>query len=204
MDTLLCSPPMKSFGAELFERRRWIHPVLLVTAILLGKPQPVGMIVGGALLALHLLGRLWACRYIRGAARVHARKSQERKVLVTGGPFGLVRNPLYIANTIGIAGACLLFGPAWFAGVAAVASIIWYTLVVRWEETILTGLYGDDYREYCALVPRFVPRLRAPAQLPRPDTREVYPWLKVMRRERGALGLGALTIALAIVNQVLF
>lgn len=195
---------MERFGAALFERRRWIHPALLVTAILLGDPQRVGMIVGGILLALHLAARLWACRYIRGAARVHARKSQERKVLVTGGPFSLVRNPLYVANTAGIAGACLLFGPAWFAVVAGVASATWYALVVRWEETILARLYGDDYRAYCALVPRFVPRLRAPAQLPRPDTRDLYPWLKVLRRERGAVGLGLLTVLLAIVNEMMF
>src|SRR5262245_19875179 len=132
--------PMEKFGAALLERRRWIHPALLVTAILLGDPQRIGMIAGGTLLGLHLAARLWACRYIRGAARVHARKSQERKVLVTGGPFSLVRNPLYVANTIGIAGACLLFGPAWFAAIAAVASSVWYALVVRWGWTILTRL----------------------------------------------------------------
>jgi protein-S-isoprenylcysteine O-methyltransferase Ste14 len=194
---------MERLGAALFERRRWIHPTLLVTAILLGHPQLSGMVAGGVLLALHLAVRLWACRYIRGAARVHASKAQERKVLVTGGPFGLVRNPLYVANTIGIMGACLLFGPLWFGGVAAVASMVWYALVVRWEETILARLYGDDYRLYCELVPRFVPRLHADANLPKTDTRELYPWSKVLLRERGAVGLGLLTGALAIANAIL-
>jgi len=196
-----------SLGARMFEARGWIHPVLLVTAIILGltvgAAQRDAMIVGGALLGVHLFGRLWSARHIRGAARVHARKAQEKKVLVTGGPFGLVRNPLYVANTAGIVGACLLFGPAWFGAVAAVASMVWYHYVVRWEESILIKLYADDYPEYCRLVPRFIPRFSRPAGLPRPDTREDYPWLKVLRRERGTIGLELLIVGLAVLRATL-
>jgi len=192
---------MERFGAALFDRRRTIHLVLFVTALLLGGAERNGMIVGGVLLTLHLGVRLWVCRYIRGAARVHARKAQERKVLVTGGPFGLVRNPLYVANTMGIVGTCLLFGPPWFAAVAAVSSMLWYSLIVHWEESVLTRLYGDDYRRYCALVPRFLPRWRVRAGLPPVDRSELYPWPKVLRRERGAIALGVVACSLALLNQ---
>lgn len=187
-------------GARLFESRRWIHPLLLAVAMALGGARHDLMFAGGALLALYLALRLWCCRHIRGAARVHARKAQVTRVLVTGGPFGLVRNPLYLANTVGIAGACLLFGPAWFAGVAAAASLAWYALVVRWEESVLLRLYPDHYPTYCALVPRFVPRLHHAVGLPGPDTRDDYPWHKVLRRERGAIGLTALLVLLAMLG----
>jgi protein-S-isoprenylcysteine O-methyltransferase Ste14 len=194
---------VERLGAGLFDRRRSIHLVLFVTAVVLGDAQREAMVVGGVLLTLHLAARLWVCRHLRGAARVHARKAQERKVLVTGGPFALVRNPLYVANTIGITGACLLFGPAWFAAVAAGASILWYAVVVRWEELVLTRLYADDYRRYCTLVPRFLPRLRARVGLPRADARDLYPWLKVLRRERGSIVLQFVSCSMAILNEAM-
>ena len=187
-------------GARLFELRRWIHPVLLAIAAALGGAGPGGMLAGGSLLGLYLLARLWCCRHIRGAARVHARKAQERKVLVTSGPFGRVRNPLYVANIAGITGACLLFGPAWFAGVAALSCLAWYAAIVRWEESVLLGLYPDQYPAYCAAVPRFVPSLARPAALPRTEAREEYPWSKVLRRERGAIGLTVLILLLALLD----
>ena len=194
---------MERFGAALFDRRSLIHPVLIVTALLLGGAQRPAILVGGVLLTLHLATRLWACRHFGGAARVHARKAQTRKVLITGGPFGLVRNPLYIANTMGVTGACLLLGPAWFGGVAALASIGWYALVVVWEESVLTRLYADDYRTYCKLVPRFVPRLAQAQGIPRPAGVDLYPWLRVLRRERGVIVQQVAAVMLATLNQTL-
>jgi protein-S-isoprenylcysteine O-methyltransferase Ste14 len=193
-------------GSRLFELRRWIHPVLFTAAVgvglFAGGPSRGAALPGAALLLGHLALRLWCARHIRGAARVHARKAQERKVLVTGGPFGLVRNPLYLANTAGIAGACLLVAPPWFGAVAAVASLAWYRGVVRWEESVLARLY-PEYPEYCRLVPRFAPSLLRPAGLPRTEERGDYPWTRVVRRERGAVALVLLVVVLALLRAAL-
>jgi len=191
-----------SAGARLFDLRRWIHPALLCTAIVLGGADPPGMVVGGLLLLLYLGARLWAARHIRGAARVHARKAQERRVLITGGPFGHVRNPLYLANSAGIAGACMLFGPVAFGLAAGAVSLVWYHFVVRWEESVLTRLYQDVYAQYQRLVPRFIPRLSRPDGL-QADPRESYPWARVVHRERGAIGLGILLVAAAVLLETL-
>jgi len=187
------TPP--SLGSRLFEHRRWVHPVCLGAAVLLGGSTPTGRLVGVAFLGLLLAVRLWACRYMGGAARVHARKAQQKRVLLTSGPFAWVRNPLYVANSFGLAGGCLLFGPPWLAAVAFVVSLLWYRGVVAWEEGVLAGLYGDDYRAYLARVPRLLPRPpRRGAADRAPPEGGFYPWAKVFRRERGAILMALLLV----------
>jgi hypothetical protein len=107
-----------------------------------------------------------------------------------------VRNPLYLANSCGLAGACLLFGPAWWAAAAFVMSLLWYRGVVAWEESVLAGLYGDEYRTYVARVPRMLPQPpRRDGGQERPAGR--YPWHKVFRRERGILVAATLLVAVS-------
>lgn len=188
-------PTAPSLGSRLFENRRWVHPVCVIVAVVLGGSTPAGRAAGVALLLVLLAVRLWACRYMGGAARVHARKAQQKRVLLTSGPFAWVRNPLYVANSLGLAGACLLFGPAWLGAAAFVVSLLWYRGVVAWEEGVLAGLYGDDYRDYLERVPRLLPRPPRGAASPPPDG--LYPWPKVFRRERGALIAAAVLVAAA-------
>jgi protein-S-isoprenylcysteine O-methyltransferase Ste14 len=185
------------FGSRLFENRRWVHPAFVLAALLLGGARPGLRPLGVALLALLLAVRLWTTRYMGGAARVHARKAQQQRTLQTDGPFAWVRNPLYLANSFGLAGACLLLGPPWLAALALVTSLLWYRAVIGWEERILSGLYGAEYRDYLARVPRLLPR--PPGATAAPPGRELYPWSKVFRRERGAVIAVAALIALSIV-----
>jgi protein-S-isoprenylcysteine O-methyltransferase Ste14 len=191
----------RPLGKFLFEHRRWIHPSFMAVAVLVGGATRTGMLVGGALLLVYLAIRFWGCRHMGGAAHVHTRKAQERRVLITDGPFAWVRNPLYLGNTIGLAGACLLLGPAWLAGAAALASLLWYAVIVRWEEQVLTRLYPESYPAYVAAVPRFVPRIPPRAARAPPDGREPYPWLKVLRRERGAIATALVILILAALRQ---
>lgn len=194
------TPPLPghTLGSRLFENRRWVHPAGVITAIALGGATHDGRVAGIALLGVHVAVRLWTCRYMGGAARVHAQHAQRKRVLHTGGPFAWVRNPLYLANSCGLAGACLLFGPAWWAAAAFVLSLLWYRGVVAWEEGVLEGLYGEAYRAYKARVPRLLPR--PPRREGEPATPpERYPWLKVFRRERGAIVAATLLVAASFV-----
>ncbi|HZL99783.1 MAG TPA: isoprenylcysteine carboxylmethyltransferase family protein [Planctomycetota bacterium] len=188
-------------GRTLFEHRRWVHPAFVLAALALGGSRPSGLVVGGALLLVLLAIRVWAVRYMGGAARVHARKAQESRVLLTVGPFAWVRNPLYLGNALGLAGACLLFGPPWFAALALVASLLWYRAIIGWEEQVLEGLYGQEYRDYLARVPRLLPR--PPARVGAAPGLELYSWGKVIRRERGAVISVAVLLALSLLLEIL-
>lgn len=185
----------------LFSHRGKLHPAFTLAAVLAAKPTPDGIVVGAVLMLVHLSIRLWAVRHIGGAARVHARKARERKRLVTSGPFALVRNPLYIANIAGLAGTCMVLGPAWLAGLAGVTALIWYALVVRWEEGVLDELYGDQYRAYREQTPALVPSL---SRIVRGDLGEAsLPLSTVLRRERGLGVIIAVVTAMAVAKQLL-
>lgn len=105
-------------------------------------------------LALFLGGiamRIWAQMHLHYRLRV-------RKKLTTTGPYSVVRNPIYIANTSILLGLTVLSELIWFVPVMLLWSMTVYGLVVRREEAHLLEKYGTLYEEYRRAVPRWVPR----------------------------------------------
>lgn len=82
---------------------------------------------------------------------------EERTTLVTGGPFGLVRNPVFTAMAVTGIGLALI-APNVIAVAGAVLLLIALQLQVRVvEEPYLLTAHGDVYRSYAARTGRFVP-----------------------------------------------
>lgn len=80
--------------------------------------------------------------------------------LVVNGLYDYVRNPMYVAVLALIEGQALFFGSV---GVAEYGIGVWvaFQLFVRiYEEPTLRKSYGPEYEEFCANVPRWIPRLR--------------------------------------------
>ena len=77
--------------------------------------------------------------------------------LVRTGPFALVRNPLYIGNILVWVGFALTARLVWMAPVILVLLALEYHAIVKWEEDLLLARRGEEYREYCAEVPRWFP-----------------------------------------------
>ena len=83
--------------------------------------------------------------------------------LVTHGLYRLVRNPIYTAMDLVLAGA-LLVAPSLATGLAALGVALALALQVRLEEQHLASLHGPTWRLYASRVGRFLPgigRLRA-------------------------------------------
>ncbi len=84
---------------------------------------------------------------------------EERTELVTGGPFKLVRNPIYSAMIPTVLGLALMV-PNVLAIAALLTLVTALELQVRLvEEPYLLQVHGDVYAEYAARVGRFVPGL---------------------------------------------
>lgn len=84
---------------------------------------------------------------------------QERTELVTSGPFGLVRNPIYSAMIPTVFGLAMMV-PNVLAIAAFLTLVIALELQVRLvEEPYLLQVHGDAYADYAARVGRFVPGL---------------------------------------------
>jgi protein-S-isoprenylcysteine O-methyltransferase Ste14 len=75
--------------------------------------------------------------------------------LVAGGPFRFSRNPIYTGGTVGLLGLALLLDTA--AGVAVVVAlaVVAHNLTLA-EERYLEAKFGDQWREYCSRVRRWV------------------------------------------------
>jgi protein-S-isoprenylcysteine O-methyltransferase Ste14 len=102
--------------------------------------------------------RFWCQRYIGGSSRT--RGSSPGAALVSGGPYSMVRNPLYVANLLLTLGTALLSGRPLFVAAAAAVFLTQYIPIVRWEESRLLEQFGDEYAAYRATVPRWIPRSR--------------------------------------------
>lgn len=84
---------------------------------------------------------------------------EERTQLVTGGPFKLVRNPIYSAMFPAVLGLVLMV-PSILAIAGLLALAIGLELQVRLvEEPHLLRAHGDEYADYAARVGRFAPGL---------------------------------------------
>jgi protein-S-isoprenylcysteine O-methyltransferase Ste14 len=78
--------------------------------------------------------------------------------LVIVGPYRYVRNPLYDTDMTLILGTALLT-QNWGLIILLAAYIGQLVLQLRLEERELRARFGEPYRRYCQLVPRFMPRL---------------------------------------------
>jgi len=83
------------------------------------------------------------------------------RFLVARGPYRLVRNPMYVAMGLVVAGEAV----AWRSPLVAVYLVLLMTafhlFVWRYEEPTLRRSFGAAYEAYCKDVPRWIPRWRA-------------------------------------------
>ena len=82
------------------------------------------------------------------------------KELVVTGLYKFVRNPLYIAGTLVLAGETLLFQSI---GIFIYTLIMFgvFNIHVLIEETHLENTFGKKYRQYRRSVPRWIPRFKS-------------------------------------------
>jgi protein-S-isoprenylcysteine O-methyltransferase Ste14 len=105
---------------------------------------------GIVMIFLGIVGRLWSTLYIGG------RKSAE---VVTGGPYSVTRNPLYVFSTLAAAGVGAQMGSLTaMIGFGLLCALAFHVVILR-EERFLSEVMGAQYKDYLARVPRFFPDL---------------------------------------------
>jgi len=153
----------------------WLAGVGFTLAIVLGASAPILDLLDvadpiGALdgPAAHVAGAILAVAGI--AATLYAQMAmgeswrigvdpEERTQLVTSGPFGLVRNPIFSAMLPTALGLTLLV-PSWVAIAGLAGLVVALEVQVRVvEEPYLLRAHGEAYAAYARRVGRFVPGL---------------------------------------------
>lgn len=83
----------------------------------------------------------------------------ETEKLIVSGFYRFVRNPLYIAGVAGLLGEALLFQSIGIMIYSLFMFCVFHIQVLM-EETFLEEKFGDNYKQYCKNVPRWIPQLK--------------------------------------------
>jgi protein-S-isoprenylcysteine O-methyltransferase Ste14 len=112
----------------------------------LARPRPATLLWGLPLAAAGLALRAWAAG--------HLRKNLQ---LTTSGPYGWLRNPLYLGTLLAAAGCVAAAARPELALLAAAIFFFVYTPVIEQEEQHLRNLF-PAYDDYARRVPLLIPR----------------------------------------------
>lgn len=140
-------------------------PLLLVgftlMAIVLNLYAPAPLAFAGArtvgvvLIVLALGVDLWAMRTLH-ESHTTIMPNRGSSHLVTHGPFGYSRNPIYTANMILMIGMGCFALNAWLLLLAPVNGILTHFLAIRREENHLIARFGYQFEAYCRKVRRWI------------------------------------------------
>jgi protein-S-isoprenylcysteine O-methyltransferase Ste14 len=82
------------------------------------------------------------------------------EMVVRGGAFRVVRNPMYVANVAIVVGEGVMLESWRVLAWAAVAAALFHAFVVVYEEPTLHRVFGGAYDAYRVEVGRWIPRRR--------------------------------------------
>ena len=122
--------------------------------------EPVTGVIGALLIVVGLAFVAWTVWLFARVGRGTLAPWDPTSRLVVAGPYRYVRNPMITGVGTILAGQALFFrswGIAIELAVFALVNAFYFPLV---EEPGLRRRFGAEYEEYCARVPRWLPRVR--------------------------------------------
>lgn len=122
--------------------------LLLIPFVILARPTPLLLAIGGGIAFLGTAIRAWAAGCIK--------KDRE---LTTTGPYAHTRNPLYLGSFLIGIGVTMAGGWWIFTALFVLFFFLVYRRTMKNEEALLEREFGEPYRRYRAAVPRLLPRL---------------------------------------------
>ncbi len=114
--------------------------------IALAEPSVATMGFGWLMVLIGSLWRLWAAGYL-----------MKNAVLITAGPYALMRHPLYFGMALVLLGWATLAGWSWMTSGLVLYSALIYGCAIFTEERRLLFLF-PEYEAYRRRVPAILPR----------------------------------------------
>ena len=160
---------MSKQGLWLFRWRSYLPIALLMLlfpASLLGLHWPFGSYSFHVRWEFACLGLSFFGLAIRGAtigcvpAGTSGRgtRKQSAKILNTTGWYSVVRHPLYFGNYLIGLGVTLVWFEWWAPVIYSLFFWLYYERIMLAEERYLEVRFGDEFRQWAASTPAFVPR----------------------------------------------
>lgn len=147
---MVIHPPVALvFGVVAGVALNWLYPLPFMPPSL--PRQWIGLVL--VLAGVFLAG--WSVRTFR-KARTHILTSQAASTIVSTGPYGFSRNPIYVGMLLGLIGIAIGFDTLWFlAGALAMFFVIRFGVIAR-EEIYLQNKFGSIYLDYKTRVRRWL------------------------------------------------
>jgi protein-S-isoprenylcysteine O-methyltransferase Ste14 len=79
--------------------------------------------------------------------------------LVTGGPYSVVRHPMYVGSFLAGFGLCMILGSVPFIIIYSICFIVVHSRIARREDKYMDGIWPEEHGQYVLSVPAFVPSL---------------------------------------------
>ena len=157
--------------ADVVQRLRVPFGFAMVAAFVwLSQPSRLALLIGVPVSLIGLAVRIWASGFL-----------EKNKSLATGGPYALVRNPLYLGSLAMAFGMAIAARQPVLVLLFAVVFLLIYLPAIELEEQHLRKLF-PEYESYAEEVPMLVPRIR---RLPSDQRFQARRYL--MNREYNAL-----------------
>ena len=146
---------------EFLYRYRSLTPIPIVIILLIfSKPSTTTIIIGFFASVCGEIIRFISVGYTGITTRS---KKVSSDSLVTNGPYGYVRNPIYLGNlfiSFGVVISANTFFP-WFIVLYIILFTIQYSFIIKHEEKFLKEKFTKDFTGYVDNVPSFFPRLKS-------------------------------------------
>lgn len=178
----------------------------IIATILFSKyllPRPRYGILKMFLDALGIL--LVICGFLlRIASRGYkARHSANSQSLVAGGPYALMRNPMYLGTFLIGLGVSLLIFAWWVSLVFGLIFLFIYAPQIKKEEAVLSRRFGAEYQRYRQATPVFLPHLET---LFKKGLRRhiAFKWQWAKNELPSLIGVTTLVIAMDLWKDIIF
>jgi protein-S-isoprenylcysteine O-methyltransferase Ste14 len=144
-------------------------------------------VIGLALIAFGQAIRVWAAGSINKCLEISA-----------GGPFGCVRNPLYIGSFFIMLGYCAMGNHMLVTIAAMFLFCIFHGAAIICEERYLVSLFGSQFEAYCKSVPRLLPKWL------RHGKQDGFSFSQALNNKEHVSALFAGVVALAFAMKLIF
>ncbi|MFN0116909.1 MAG: methyltransferase family protein [Elusimicrobiota bacterium] len=131
----------------------WLFAATLIYLLIFSTTAITNLVIlesieftGFILMIIATIGRTWCGIYIAG------RKNKE---LCVEGPYSLCRNPLYFFSFLGAMGVPLATQNVSLSLLVGIVFLTYYSFVIKSEEKILLGIFGDSFKKYLTTTPCF-------------------------------------------------
>ena len=143
-------------GEKFFEYRDYTPIPIILLLLISAKPTPASALLGFVLILIGELWRIYSVSFIGTVSRTRNVETSGAS-LVKEGPYGLMRNPLYVGNFFICMGFAIYGAQLYLVVLTAALFAVQYYFIVAFEETLMRKKFANEFDDYCKSVPAWIP-----------------------------------------------